>query len=75
MGLVDRPEQFVAAMMGVPIMKQRLEAHHFALNFRENFDDCCNPLESVVDSCHAIRDCENLKTLLFVILQMGNAPQ
>ncbi|CBZ51353.1 hypothetical protein NCLIV_044180 [Neospora caninum Liverpool] len=71
--LVDRPEQFVAAMLGVPLMKQRLEAHAFALNFREAYSDAYTPLENMADACDAIDDSQNLKVVLFAILELGNA--
>ncbi|EPR61339.1 formin domain-containing protein [Toxoplasma gondii GT1] len=71
--LVDKPEQFVAAMLGVPLMKQRLEAHAFALNFREAYSDAYTPLENMADACDAIDDSQNLKIVLFAILELGNA--
>ncbi|PFH35991.1 hypothetical protein BESB_056420 [Besnoitia besnoiti] len=71
--LVDRPEQFVAAMLGVPLMKQRLEAHAYALNFREAYSDAYTPLENLADACDALDDSQNLKVVLFAILELGNA--
>ncbi|OEH75059.1 formin homology 2 domain-containing protein [Cyclospora cayetanensis] len=70
--LVDRPEQFVAAMMGIPLMRQRLDAHLFALNFAENYKDAYNPVSALSESCDAVRSCKNLKSILFAVLELGN---
>lgn len=70
--LVDRPEQFVAAMMGVPLMKQRLDCHLFALNFRESYADAFDPLECMEIACERIKTNKSLKSLMFAILQIGN---
>ncbi|KAF8823108.1 formin FRM1, partial [Cardiosporidium cionae] len=70
--LVDRPEQFVAAMMGVPLMQQRLDAHLFALQFRELYEAAFSPLEKICEACEAIADCSNFSALLFAVLDLGN---
>ncbi|CDI80128.1 hypothetical protein EAH_00049260, partial [Eimeria acervulina] len=70
--LVDRPEQFVASLIGVPLMKNRLESHLFALNFSENYRDAYNPLECLADSNEAVRQCKHLKSICFAVLEIGN---
>lgn len=70
--LVDRPEQYVAAMMGIPLMKQRLDAHLFALNFAENYKDAYNPVDAISEACDSLKGCKNLKSILFAILELGN---
>ncbi|KAF8822748.1 formin FRM1, partial [Cardiosporidium cionae] len=72
LSVVDRPEQFVAAMMGVPLMLQRLDAHLFALQFRELYESSFSPLEKVCEACDAIADCNNFSVLLFAVLDFGN---
>ncbi|CRH00354.1 formin 1, putative [Plasmodium relictum] len=72
LNLVDKPEQYVSALIGVPLLKQRLESHYFALSFKENYENTLNPLESILESCEAIKNSTNLFTILFTILNVGN---
>ncbi|GAW81252.1 hypothetical protein, conserved [Plasmodium gonderi] len=72
LNLVDKPEQYVAALMGVPLLKQRLESHYFALSFKENYENTLNPLENILEACEAVKNSTNLFTILFTILNVGN---
>ncbi|SBT71577.1 formin 1, putative [Plasmodium malariae] len=72
LNLVDKPEQYVAALLGVPLLKQRLESHYFALSFKENYENTLNPLENILESCEAIKGSTKLFTILFTILNVGN---
>ncbi|SBS84139.1 formin 1, putative [Plasmodium ovale curtisi] len=72
LNLVDKPEQYVAALMGVPLLKQRLESHYFALSFKENYENTLNPLENILESCEAVKNSTKLFTILFTILNVGN---
>ncbi|SBT35934.1 formin 1, putative [Plasmodium ovale wallikeri] len=72
LNLVDKPEQYVAALMGVPLLKQRLESHYFALSFKENYENTLNPLEHILESCEAVKNSTKLFTILFTILNVGN---
>lgn len=53
-------------------MKQRLDAHLFALNFAENYRDAYNPVDALLESCDSVRACKNLKSILFAVLELGN---
>ncbi|CDJ39733.1 hypothetical protein ETH_00024605 [Eimeria tenella] len=70
--LVDRPEQFVAAMLGIPLMKQRLECHLFGLNFGENFREACGPVDHLAEAAAAARSSKTLRSFLFAVLEIGN---
>ncbi|KEG03769.1 formin 1, putative [Plasmodium vinckei vinckei] len=72
LNLVDKPEQYIAALTGVPLLKQRLESHYFALAFKENYENTLNPLENILESCEAIKGSTKLFTILFTILNVGN---
>ncbi|KYO02503.1 formin 1 [Plasmodium gaboni] len=72
LNLVDKPEQYVAAIIGVPLLKQRLESHYYALSFKENYENTLNPLENILEACEAIKDSNKLFTILFTILNVGN---
>ncbi|EUD68428.1 hypothetical protein C922_01451 [Plasmodium inui San Antonio 1] len=72
LNLVDKPEQYVAALMGVPLLKQRLESHYFALSFKENYENTLTPLENILESCEAVKNSTKLFTILFTILNVGN---
>ncbi|AFZ81347.1 formin 2 domain-containing protein [Theileria equi strain WA] len=70
--MVDRPEQFVAVLLGIPILKQRLEAHHIALLFKDNYNEISVPLESIMEGCEAIMSSDKLNVLSHFILNIGN---
>lgn len=70
--LLDKPEQFVAAMLGVPLIKARLESHKFALTFMENWDGITAPLDHVLSAVDQLRSSASLKAILGVALQIGN---
>ncbi|SCM25602.1 formin 1, putative [Plasmodium chabaudi chabaudi] len=72
LNLVDKPEQYIAALTGVPLLKQRLESHYFALSFKENYENTLTPLENILESCEAIKGSTKLFTILFTILNVGN---
>ncbi|BAM41989.1 uncharacterized protein TOT_040000368 [Theileria orientalis strain Shintoku] len=69
---VDKPEQFVASMVGIPIMKQRLECHQTALTFKDNYNEIYGPLETILDSCEAVMSSIKLNILSNFILSVGN---
>ncbi|KAF5153257.1 Formin Homology 2 domain protein [Theileria parva strain Muguga] len=69
---VDKPEQFVASLIGIPLMRQRLECHQIALTFRDNYNDIYYPLENIMDSCECIMDSVKLNILVHFILNVGN---
>lgn len=70
--MVDRPEQFVAVLVGIPILKQRLEAHNIALLFKDNYNGISAPLESIMDGCEEIMSSSRLNILSHFILSIGN---
>ncbi|KJP85684.1 hypothetical protein AK88_04661 [Plasmodium fragile] len=72
LNLVDKPEQYVAALMGVPLLKQRLESHYFALSFKEHYENTLTPLENILEACEAVKNSTKLFTILFTILNVGN---
>ncbi|XP_953208.1 uncharacterized protein TA09030 [Theileria annulata] len=72
LGAVDKPEQFVASLIGIPIMKQRLECHQIALTFRDNYNDIYYPLENIMESCESIMNSVKLNILVHFILNVGN---
>lgn len=72
MKLLDKPEQFVAAMLGVPLIKARLECHKFALTFMESWDAITAPLDHVLNAVTEMRDSKSLKAILTVALDVGN---
>ncbi|UKJ89783.1 hypothetical protein MACJ_003037 [Theileria orientalis] len=69
---VDKPEQFVASLVGIPIMKQRLECHQSALTFKDNYNEIYGPLETILDSCEAMMGSIKLNILSNFILSVGN---
>ncbi|GIX64301.1 formin 1, putative [Babesia caballi] len=72
MNAVDRPEQFVAVIATIPLLKQRLESHHVALTFKEHFQEIVTPLERIMDGCEAVMASTRLNVLSNVILKIGN---
>ncbi|GBE61475.1 formin homology 2 domain containing protein, putative [Babesia ovata] len=72
MNLVDRPEQFVAVISTIPLLKQRLDSHHVALTFKEHFQEIITPLERIMDGCEAVMSSVKLNVLSNVILKIGN---
>lgn len=70
--LLDKPEQFVAAMLGVPLIKQRLDCHKFALTFMENWDGLTAPLDHYLSAIEQTRNSTSLKAILTVVLDIGN---
>lgn len=70
--LADRPEQFVAVISGIPMLKQRLESHHVALTFKEHFQEIIEPLEKIMDSCESVMSSVKLNILSNIILKIGN---
>ncbi|CDR95319.1 formin homology 2 domain containing protein, putative [Babesia bigemina] len=72
MNLVDRPEQFVAVISTIPLLKQRLDSHHVALTFKEHFQEIITPLERIMDGCEAVMSSIKLNVLSNVILKIGN---
>ncbi|UKK02778.2 hypothetical protein MACK_002875 [Theileria orientalis] len=72
LSVVDKPEQFVASLVGIPIMKQRLECHQTALTFKDNYNEIYGPLETILDSCEAVMSSMKLNILSNVILSVGN---
>ncbi|ORM40815.1 Formin-like protein 20 [Babesia sp. Xinjiang] len=72
MTVVDRPEQFVAVISTIPILKQRLESHQVALTFKEHFQEIITPLERIMDGCEAVMTSSRLNVLSNVILKIGN---
>lgn len=69
---LDRPEQFVAAMMGIPLFKQRMSTFMYSSTFHDQIDDIMIPLERLQKACKAILDSPRLKKLLNAILKIGN---
>eukprot|EP01053_Blabericola_migrator_P001788 Blabericola_migrator_1__1787@NODE_1484_length_4445_cov_14_403381_g974_i0_p7_GENE_NODE_1484_length_4445_cov_14_403381_g974_i0NODE_1484_length_4445_cov_14_403381_g974_i0_p7_ORF_typecomplete_len133_score26_92FH2/PF02181_23/3_5e29AnkUBD/PF18418_1/0_77AnkUBD/PF18418_1/9_8e02_NODE_1484_length_4445_cov_14_403381_g974_i018682266 len=69
---VDRPEQFVAAMMGVPLFKQRLAAFQYVATFQDAIDELMIPLERFKKACQDVLDSQRLKKLLMAIVKIGN---
>lgn len=70
--LLDKPEQFVAAMLGLPLFKQRLEAHKYALQFLDNYDAIGVPLDHLLSATMQVRNSQSLKAILTVALEIGN---
>lgn len=69
---LDKPEQFVIAMMGIPMFKQRLQAFAYMANFQSQIDDTMIPLERLSEACEGLLSSERLKRLLMAILKVGN---
>ncbi|GFE54745.1 formin homology 2 domain containing protein, putative [Babesia ovis] len=69
---VDRPEQFVAVISTIPLLKQRLECHHVALTFKEHFQEIISPLESIMDGCESVMNSRRLNVMANLILKIGN---
>lgn len=72
LSVVDRPEQFVAVISSIPMLKQRLEAHHVALTFKEHFQEIITPLERIMDGCESVIASTKLNVLSNIILKIGN---
>ncbi|EDO06397.1 formin homology 2 domain containing protein [Babesia bovis T2Bo] len=70
---VDRPEQFVAVISTIPLLKQRLECHQIALTFKEHFDEIEAPLSRIIKGCEDVMTNRSLNVLANVVLKIGNA--
>lgn len=70
--LLDKPEQFVAAMLGVPLFKPRLESHKYALQFMESYDALSIPLGHLGKAMEEMKNSQRLKAILNVALTVGN---
>eukprot|EP01071_Lankesteria_metandrocarpae_P002188 Lankesteria_metandrocarpae@DN2147_c0_g1_i1.p1 len=70
--LLDRPDQFVAAMIGVPLFAQRMEFHRFASGFSELLRSVAEPLEDFSRAVEEVLGSEKLRSLLLIILKIGN---
>eukprot|EP01054_Gregarina_sp_Poly1_P004223 Gregarina_sp_Poly_1__4222@NODE_2302_length_2332_cov_17_217660_g1475_i0_p3_GENE_NODE_2302_length_2332_cov_17_217660_g1475_i0NODE_2302_length_2332_cov_17_217660_g1475_i0_p3_ORF_typecomplete_len172_score21_16FH2/PF02181_23/1e32_NODE_2302_length_2332_cov_17_217660_g1475_i06771192 len=69
---LDRPEQFIAAMMGIPLFKQRLAAFQYVATFQDAMDELMIPLERFKNACGDVLDSQRLQKLLMAILKIGN---
>ncbi|KAH0488108.1 MAG: hypothetical protein KVP17_001349 [Porospora cf. gigantea B] len=69
---LDKPEQFVAAMKGIPLFAERLEAHMFALQFQENLSPLRKQLDLLESTIDTLRGSDALLDIFAVILEIGN---
>lgn len=69
---LDKPEQFIAAMIGIPMFGARLNAQLFILSFDNSFNDLMAPLQEIITVCNEIKSNSKLKKVFSIILSVGN---
>ncbi|KAL7067920.1 formin-like family protein [Cryptosporidium serpentis] len=69
---LDKPEQFIAAMIGIPLFTQRLNAQLYKLTFNNTWSTLEGPLEDILGVCNEIRGSLKLKKVFSIILSIGN---
>ncbi|KAH7647819.1 formin-like family [Cryptosporidium bovis] len=69
---LDKPEQYVAAMIGIPMFGARLNAQLFILSFENSFKELSTPLLEIISICNEIKTNIKLKKVFSIILSVGN---
>lgn len=69
---LDKAEQFVAAMMGIPLMKERLQALIFSAEWDDTIARLQKPMENFNQAVESLLKSERLKALLAALLKVGN---
>jgi hypothetical protein len=72
LSLLSKPDQFIRAMMKVPRLKEKLEAWLFKLNFQKILGETQPDILTVVTAVNQLRESEKWKSLLQIILAIGN---
>ncbi|ORZ31703.1 formin homology 2 domain-domain-containing protein [Catenaria anguillulae PL171] len=69
---LDRPDQFLVAMISVPRLPTRLDCWLFKAKFGERVEELSPMAKSIASACKVLRESEALKKSLKVILTVGN---
>ena len=71
-GRLGRAEQFVAELLVVPALKQRMRAVRFKTLFSERLGAVDANVHRLQSGCGTVLECESLRTMLQACLQAGN---
>lgn len=69
---LDECGKFIVAMIGVPLMKERLTSHLTRISFDERFDKKTTQFETLINALHQVKASEKLAMLLVTVLRVGN---
>ncbi|KAK5578112.1 hypothetical protein RB653_003065 [Dictyostelium firmibasis] len=69
---LDKPERWILEMYGFPMMKERLVAWLFQLEYQEMYSNIIQILEKLQNAIKDTKSSDSLKKILGIVLVLGN---
>ncbi|XP_054261074.1 formin-2-like isoform X2 [Macrosteles quadrilineatus] len=69
---LDKPEQFLLELSEIPHFAERISCFMFQTEFSDNISGISSKLNNIKSTCQFLMSSESLKTVLGIILALGN---